>query len=179
MKPWDRMGSESVADFRIFSMEKECRWNPRTQKEHSFFVLHSPDWVNVIALTPTEEVLLIRQFRAGTDSITTEIPGGMVDPGEEPRTAASRELQEETGYVGTKITALGVVHPNPAFLNNQCHTFLIENAAQESEQHLDSGEDIEVFTTPLSAIKDRIEDGTITHSLVIAAFAHLDRYRAG
>ena len=179
MKPWDRIDTESVADFRIFSMEKERRWNPRTKKEHSFFVLHSPDWVNVIALTSEEEVLLIRQFRAGTDNITTEIPGGMVDPGEEPCTAAIRELQEETGYVGTKVMALGVVHPNPAFMNNRCHTFLVENVIKESEQNLDSGEDIEVFTTPLAAIKTRIADGTITHSLVVAAFAHLDRYRAG
>ena len=89
------------------------------------------------------------------------------------------ELQEETGYVGTAIHSLGVVHPNPAFLDNQCHTFLIENATQQSDQSLDSGEDIEVFTVPLSAIPDRINDGTISHALVVAAFAHLDRYRAG
>jgi ADP-ribose pyrophosphatase len=175
MKPWTLIDTHSIGDFHIFSMQRQKRLNPRTDREQSFFVIHSTDWINVIAITPDGQVVLIRQFRAGTNNITVEIPGGMVDSGEDPREAAIRELREETGYVGDSVTLIGMVHPNPAFLDNQCHTYLIENATRKKEQSLDSGEDIEVFTTPLSTIPHLIHDGTITHALVVAAFAHLER----
>jgi len=128
-----------------------------------------PEWVNVVAVTPKEEIVLIRQFRHGTRAVTLEIPGGMVDPGETPLEAARRELLEETGYGTENRRLLGTVHPNPAIQDNSCYTYLATGAVKISEQQTEGTEDIEVFTAPVSETDKMVLEGNITHSLVIAA----------
>ncbi|MFZ1399124.1 MAG: NUDIX hydrolase, partial [Candidatus Promineifilaceae bacterium] len=104
VEDWEKLDSEEIANYRIFKMRKDVRRSPRTGNEHSFFVLESPDWVNVVALTAENQVVLIHQFRHGTAEITLEIPGGMVDPHEnDPAEAIRRELLEETGYAAEEI----------------------------------------------------------------------------
>jgi ADP-ribose pyrophosphatase len=136
--------------------------------------LASPDWVNVIALAgpPGEEphVVLVRQWRFAIAQPTLEIPGGMIDPGEEPEAAARRELLEETGYAGDQWSPLGLVHPNPAILANRCHTYLVRGARAVAGPTGDGEEEIEVLTRPLGEIPRAIASGEISHSLVIAAF---------
>jgi 8-oxo-dGTP pyrophosphatase MutT (NUDIX family) len=170
LKPWPHEDREFVADMGIFQVHRLRARSPRTGHFRSISVLDSEDWVNVIALTPAEEVVLVRQFRHGTREFTLEIPGGIVDKGETPAQAAVRELQEESGYAGDEPVPLGVVTPNPAFLNNHCHTCLIENCRRTAEPELDRGEDLEALTRPLRAIPEIIASGTIHHALVICAF---------
>ena len=136
-------------------------------------MLEGADWANVIALTDRDEVVLIRQFRHGTDAVTLEIPGGAVDPGETHEEAATRELLEETGHEARRWTKLGEVHPNPALQNNLCSTWLAEGAHRVCEPKLDEGEAIEVKTVRLHDIKPLIAQGEITHALVVAAFYFL------
>lgn len=132
-------------------------------------VVDAPDWVNVVALTPELEVVVVKQHRFGIAAPTLEIPGGMVDPGEEPLTAAVRELREETGFEAERWTPMGAVAPNPAFLNNRCHHFLAEGCRISGEQLQDPGEDIIVGTMPLEAMRAAIMDGSVDHSLVLSA----------
>jgi len=153
--------------------------SPRTGKELDAVVIDSSDWVNVIALTDDEQVVMVRQYRFGTDTITLEVPGGLVDPGEAPEAAAARELREETGYEAARWTPLGVIHPNPAFMRNRLHAFLAEGAHRVGELLQDDGEDIEVETRPLGDIDAMIASGEITHSLVTFAFHKLDLLRRG
>ena len=87
--------------------------------EGDFYVLDTNDWVNVIALTPDHEIVLVRQFRYGSKEQSLEPPGGVVERGEDPLVAGLRELQEETGYVGELPELLGVVRPNAAILSNR------------------------------------------------------------
>ena len=68
---------------------------------------HAPDWVNVVAVTPEGKIVLVRQFRFGSNSLWLEVPGGVMEKGEDPITAGVRELSEETGYGGGKASLIG------------------------------------------------------------------------
>jgi 8-oxo-dGTP pyrophosphatase MutT (NUDIX family) len=169
-KPWRVISSTRDRSYRVFSLRTDRAISPRTGKEHDFFILESSSWVNVIPLTPEQEVVLVRQYRHGTRDVTLEIPGGLVEKFDTPEQAARRELFEETGYRPLETCSLGFVHPNPAIQNNECYTFLAKDVFLAGGQQQDEREDIEVLLRPLSAIPRLIRDGEITHSLVLAAF---------
>lgn len=153
------------------------RWDrlrhPKTGLEFDRLVLETPDWVNVVALTEDRRLVLVHQFRFGSGSVTLEIPGGMVDHGEQHEEAARRELREETGFTSARWRYLGAVEPNPAFHDNLCHHWLAEGCQRTHEQGLDSGEDIEIEALPLDLVKQKIGLGEIRHSLVISALSRV------
>lgn len=172
--PWETLEKSETEDHGVFGFQRIVRRSPRTGRAAEYQVLHVPGWANVVALTPADEVVLVEQYRHGIDAITLEIPGGVLDPGEDPAAAAVRELREETGYTGDPPQLLGSVHPNPAIQNNVCTTWLIDNARRTSETAFDDGEDIAVVTVPRRQIPELLRAGRITHSLVVAAFHWLD-----
>src|ERR1700733_5716773 len=97
IQPWKKVRSKPSGDFRIFKIRTETSVNPQTGKEHDFYVIDSVNWVNIIALTPNREIVMVEQYRHGSGSIELEIPGGMMDPGEtDPVATGVRELREET-----------------------------------------------------------------------------------
>jgi 8-oxo-dGTP pyrophosphatase MutT (NUDIX family) len=170
---WQIVGGADGADYRVFRTMFVDGLHPVTGAMKRFSVIECVDWVNVIALTPRDEVVLIRQYRAGTASICLEIPGGMVDAGEPPLAAAQRELAEETGYVAAHWGSLGRVAPNPAIQRNHLHCFLALDAEPSGAQHFDTSEVIAVELAPLAEVRAMIVDGRIDHALVINAFAQL------
>jgi 8-oxo-dGTP pyrophosphatase MutT (NUDIX family) len=172
-KPWKLISSDRKASFRIFDLRIDRACSPRTDKVYDFTILETTHWVNVIPLTPRNEVVLIRQYRHGTREVTMEIPGGIVESKDSPVVAAKRELLEETGYEASEMLPLGFVHPNPAFLNNRCYSFLGKDVRRVGKQTQDEKEDIEVLLRPLGDIPHLIEEGAITHALVLAAFYRL------
>ncbi len=120
---WKTVESHKVYSTRIFDLHHHRRHHHQ-RGNHDFYVLEAPDWVNIIPLTDDEQVVMVRQFRHGTESFTLEIPGGMVDADDaDPKAAARREMEEESGYDSDDIIELGKVHPNPAIQGNYCHTF--------------------------------------------------------
>ena len=167
---WELKESKPVADCRVFRVRCDYRANPRDGAAHDFYVLEMPDWINVIPLTANDEVVMIEQYRHGTNSVTLEIPGGMVDAGESPREAAIRELVEETGYRASEAHLLGSCHPNPAIQDNFIHTFLCENVEFDAAPVFASTEHTAVRLVPLAQVPALIADNTITHALVIAGF---------
>lgn len=170
LSKWEILSRTPIADMRIFTVERLKVRNPRTEGDRDVSLLHTRDWVNVVALTDDRQVVLVSQYRHGTDAITLEIPGGLVDPDEDAQAAAVRELREETGYTGDRVSWLGTVEPNPAFLDNRCSTYLVEGCVRTHDLALDDGEDIEVSTLPLASIGDTIREGRIAHALVVCGF---------
>lgn len=178
VQKWDKLNSKSLGDYRIFKARADTTRSPRTGKEHTFFVLEAPDWINVIPITPQGKVVMIHQFRHGNKEITLEIPGGMMDLEDpSPAETARRELLEETGYEVDDIIHIGSVAPNPAFLDNQLHTFLATNARWKQTPQFDGAEDIAVEEIDLAEIPHLIATGRITHALVVAAFYHYEHYK--
>jgi 8-oxo-dGTP pyrophosphatase MutT (NUDIX family) len=167
---WKSLARVDGGNYRIFRTAFLDAAHPRTHATKRFSLILTGDWVNVIALTPAREVVLIRQWRAGTDAVTLEIPGGMIDPGEDPRTAVARELAEETGYTARTWHALGVIAPNPAILGNHLHCFLALDAALTEPLRPDGSEVLAQLTAPLADALAMVRDGRIDHALVVAAF---------
>ncbi len=146
-------------------------------KRKDFYFFDFPDWVNTIARTSDSEIVLIRQFRYGTKRMELEIPGGMIDPGEDPVAAGCRELFEETGFVGKNAKVIGRVCPNPAIQGNYCYTVLVEHAVRTAEPQPDDMEEIDWLSVPERDIERYIKDKRIEHGLVLNAFSHYDRYK--
>jgi ADP-ribose pyrophosphatase len=143
--------------------------HPVRGTDREFVIAHAPDWVNVVAQTPDDRLVLVRQFRFGSNELSLEIPGGVMEAGEDPIAAGLRELSEETGYGGGTAGILGSVHPNPAIQDNRCHIVLVRGAMPLGPMKWDLDEEIQVSTAPTEEVLAMARSGAITHSLSVAA----------
>ncbi|MCX7879621.1 MAG: NUDIX hydrolase [Ignavibacteria bacterium] len=174
MEKWKTVSISKEIDLKIFKAQWIKRENPQSLLQSEFIVLNSPNWVNVIPITSDDKVVMIKQYRHGTDEITLEVPGGLVDDGEDPADASVRECVEETGYFSSERPIyLGVNRPNPAFLNNYCFSFLWRDVEKRFNPKFDSNEEIEVVLFDLDEVYNKIERGEINHSMVLNAFFFL------
>ena len=172
-KPWKRIKSKSGPDLKLFQVRWDSLKNPRTDKVLERLVLETNDWVNVVPITSDNHIVMVNQYRFGLSKITSEIPGGLIDDGEDSKSAAIRELAEETGYTGGEWISLGSVEPNPAFHTNRCHHWLALGVERTLDPVLDPGEDIEVETLSFSDIRESIISGRIGHVLALSALSRV------
>ncbi|WP_342330577.1 NUDIX hydrolase [Pedobacter sp. FW305-3-2-15-E-R2A2] len=134
-----------------------------------YFVLEYPNWVNAVALTEDNEIIMVRQYRHAGDIISLEIPGGVIDGDEKPEDAVRRELLEETGYSFQTITLLATLYPNPATANNVTYTYLLTGGIKTQEQHLDEHEILNVEKYSIAAVKQLLLENKIDQSLHASA----------
>lgn len=178
IKPWPNVRSTPLGNYRIFQIRSDIKLSPRTGEEHDFFVIDCVNWVNVIALTPDDQIVLVEQYRHGSNTIELEVPGGMIDADDaSPIVAGTRELREETGYEGDHAMIVGQVFPNPAIMSNTCYTLLVRNCVLKHPTVFDHSEDLVTRLVPASEVTEAVRTGKIRHSLVVAALFHFQLWR--
>jgi 8-oxo-dGTP pyrophosphatase MutT (NUDIX family) len=161
----ERRARHDVADHGVFRIERlQYDDLPR-----DIYVFSCPDWCNVVAETTSGEIVFVWQYRFGTDAVSLEIPGGVIDPGEAPEAAALRELREETGYEAASLELVSVVEPNPALQGNRCFTYLARGARLVGPTAFDELEDLEVVVVRKEDLPALLDGGQITHALVVSA----------
>ncbi|RPG29463.1 MAG: NUDIX hydrolase [Gammaproteobacteria bacterium TMED92] len=171
---WQLLGSRyEEAGLMLFDKRIDKLRNPRNNKVFERLVLESVDWVNVVALDADGRSLMIRQYRFGVGYTTLETPGGMVDPGEDSKTAAARELLEETGYASDHWSYLGAVEPNPAFHNHLCHHWLARDIYPAQSQELGDGESIAIEFMRQQQVQQAVVNGELKHALALSALSRV------
>jgi len=179
-QPWKRINSQPLGDFRIFTLRSDRKISPRSGEAHDFFVIDSVNWVNVIALTPDQQLVMVEQYRHGSDTVELEIPGGMMDATDaSPEVTAQRELREETGYEGVNPRLLGQILPNPAIMSNVCFTVMFEQCRCLHPTTFDHSEDLTTRLVPVADFPRLVAEGKIRHSLVVVALYHFELWRRG
>ena len=162
-----RKATESLGRYRIFELLRHRMIDESERPLHDAITFSCPDWVSIVPVTARGEIVLVRQYRHGIDGPSLEVPGGMIDPGEEPAAAARRELREETGYGSGSLINLGSTHPNPVLQDNRHHMFMVRGAVRLGDPEFDEGEHCEVVVLPGAEVKRLAKDGTISHALVL------------
>ena len=165
---WREVAREHIADYRVFSVERSRASSPVDGSEHDFYRIRSTPWTQIVPITKDRQVVMVRQYRHGTGRLTLEIPGGLVDAGEDPGEAAMRECLEETGYRARNAVSLGVVSPNPALFANKLYGYLATDVELEGAIQNEGTEQTEVLLVPVRDIASMILSGAIDHALVVA-----------
>lgn len=179
IKRWEKLSSKQVGNFRVFNLRSDLKVSPRTGKQHDFYVIEAVNWVHVIALTKEGKLVMVEQYRHGSDTIELELAGGMIDPKDaSPLEAGLRELREETGYEGSKAEIIGQIYANPAIMNNICYTVLVRDCELKHSTELDHGEDIAVTLIDPADIPQLIQQGRIGHSLVVVGLYYFELWRS-
>lgn len=161
---WERLQSEpDMADMNLFKARFDHLRNPRNGHVVRIVTLTGNDSVTIMAVTPNENVVLADNFRFGIMAYSLELPGGMVDAGEDHQAAAKRELLEETGYTAVEWYYLGCVAANPVFMDSFVHHYLALGAVKSAAQSLDDGEDIRVREVPLDEFRKMLFNGEFMH----------------
>ena len=144
IEKWQTLSTEYLIKRPWLTARRDCVRLPDGRINDEYYLLEYPDWVNVLAITDNGSFVMIEQYRHGIDRVITELCAGVIEDGEDPETAARRELLEETGYSGGKWSLLSVICQNHSTCNNYTYCFLAEGVVLTSDQHLDATEDIAV-----------------------------------
>lgn len=151
----------------FFNIENLTVQHPHQDKQKVYSICNHPDWVNVVAETKDGQIVLVKQWRAGTDTLEAELPGGKVDEGEDPEIAGLRELTEETGYALTeksRVIPLGYVLANPAIQDNKMHFFYVNNVEKSEDTDFDEFENLITALTDKKEISNLIKSQQISHA---------------
>jgi 8-oxo-dGTP pyrophosphatase MutT (NUDIX family) len=162
---WEKLSSQKVYSDRWFQARADsCRF-PDGRIIEPYYVVELPNWANIFVVTKEEQVVLVRQYRYPVDQVTYELPGGVIDQGEDPQLAAIREMQEETGYHATDVSFLCKLAPNPAINDNTAYFYLARNAEPGEKKSFDAFEDIDIVLFSKEEFLQLIKENRLQHGV--------------
>lgn len=168
---WELLSSEHLADYEMFGVRRDRARSPRNGTEQEFSVVESPEGVAVVAVTPAGELVLVEQYRHPLRAVTLELPSGVVDPGESPVEAGTRELREETGYEGRDAEHVGTLELNPSWQTTRVHVLVVRDAERRRKQEPDESEDLRVRLVPAAGVGRLAAAGEVRSCVALAALA--------
>jgi ADP-ribose pyrophosphatase len=130
-----------------------------------YYVLEYPNWANAVALTEDNKIIMVRQYRHAANIVSLEIPGGVIEEGEDPEAGMLRELLEETGYEFDSIELISTVYANPSTANNKTFCYLAKGGKKVQEQSLDEHEELIVEEYTIAEVKQLLADNKIAQAL--------------
>lgn len=173
---WKILNSTVQFTAGFFNLRRDECELPDGRVMPRYYVMEFLDWVNVIAVSPEGQMIMVQQYRHAAAETFLELPGGSTDPGETPAAAAARELKEETGFVAEQWIDCGFHFPNPALQNNRMHTFLALGCTRVAKPQLDPFEDLITVIVPATEVYEQWAGGKMKHSLIVASLALGQRY---
>jgi len=166
---WQKLSSTYLVKEKWATLRVDTCELPNGKVKDDYYVLEYPNWVNAVALTKENKIILVRQYRFAADIISLEVPGGVIDEGEEPETAIKREMLEETGYSFESCELIATLYPNPATSTNKTFTYLLKGGVKTHEQHFDEHEILNVEEYTIEEVKQLLADNKIDQALHTAA----------
>jgi ADP-ribose pyrophosphatase len=168
LEPWDELAQGEPDHRRVFTVRSDRVKSRMSGREFTVDRLVAPDWVNIVALTERDELVLVRQWRFGARAFTVELPAGLLEKDEDPVAGALRELLEETGYAPERredVRIIGSCAPNPAFMNNTCHTVFAPRVVKVAAQNLDEMEEVQMLLASREDVERMLADGSLRTAL--------------
>lgn len=165
IKKWKTLSSTYIHKSKWATLRKDVCEMSDGRIVDDYYVLEYPAFANALAITEDNKVLMVRQYRQAAGIVSLEIPGGVVDAGEDPAAAIKRELLEETGYEFTQIDLVSVLYPNPSTANNQCFCYLATGGKKVKEAKLDDLEELVVEEYTIDEVKQLLLDNKIGQAL--------------
>ena len=162
---WEKLSSKYIVRENWATLRVDSCKMPDGTLIPDYYVLEYPDWVNAIALTEDNEIILVRQYRHAAGEVILELPGGCIEKGESPEEAIRRELQEETGYQFTDIEFLSSLYANPATANNKTHCYIARGGQLVGKQQLDKGEEIDIELVSPEKLKELVLSNSFGQAL--------------
>lgn len=158
-----------IAKSRLFTVEEmHLQFSNGATRVYERIKSHGHGAVLIVALTPGNSLILVREYAAGIDSYELAFPKGVIDAGETPLDAANRELQEETGFAAKELDWVRSLTLAPGYFGARLEV-VVARGLYPSVLAGDEPEPPEVIEWPLSASQELLERPDFTEARSIAA----------
>ena len=162
-----RIDGDTIFEGHIFTVIKDKVICPNGNESFREIVKHNGG-AAVLCVTNDDKIILIKQFRYAYDEVMYEIPAGKLEKDEDPKLAALREFEEETGNKARDIELLNVFYPTVGYCNEKIYIYLVKDF-DVTQTHFDEDEIIETYYIDYDKALNMIYDGTIRDGKTIAA----------